>query len=65
MKIIGMEKPKRCWDCHFYDDEGDYPHCIATQTYKGYTFNARTHVMENCPIEDKNKETDNLSEVEE
>ena len=52
MKITGIEKPKRCWDCHFYDDEGDYPHCIATQTYKGYIFNGRIQVMENCPIEE-------------
>ena len=56
MKITGIEKPKRCWDCRFYDDEGDYPHCIATSTYQGYIFNGRMQVMENCPIEESEGE---------
>ena len=50
--IKSMEMPKRCWDCAFFDDDGDYPYCIANQKSSGYNFPPRVKRMSTCPLED-------------
>jgi len=48
--IKNMEMPKRCLDCRFCDDNGDYPLCIITETQKGYTFIEKDIRMDDCPL---------------
>ena len=48
--IPNMEMPKRCLDCRFCDDNGDYPLCIITETQKGYTFIEKDIRMDDCPL---------------
>ena len=59
--ITGIIPPECCADCRFFDDSGDYPSCIALNIARGYNFDYRHKVMEDCPITtEKSNETDDI-----
>lgn len=58
---IDIKMPKSCGDCHFIDDNGDYPYCLVLQQNRGYTFDVNMKRFPNCPL----KEVDNSQYEEE
>ena len=54
--VIDQEMPECCDKCWALDDMGDYPYCLISHTSKGYTFNIREKRMENCPMNEFERE---------
>lgn len=54
--IIDQEMPECCDQCWALDDHGDYPYCLISQTSKGYTFRTREKRMDNCPMNEFERE---------
>lgn len=50
MVIINIPMPLVCDDCPLFDDNGDYPTCIATKRSKGYNFKSLEKRMDDCPL---------------
>ena len=48
--IKGMEMPKDCDNCRFYNDDFDYANCEATGSSRGYTWHPFGQRMPNCPL---------------
>ena len=48
--IKGMEMPNACDECWALDKGGDYPRCRITGETRGYYFNTRKTIMEECPL---------------
>jgi len=48
--IRDMKKPDCCYGCWALDDDGDYPRCRITDECRGFTFNTRERVMDECPL---------------
>ena len=63
MVQIDMPMPHVCDECEFYDDNGDYPHCIVTDTYRGYNFRGREKRMDDCPLKEVEPHILSLDEV--
>ena len=48
--IKGMEMPKVCDDCRFYNRSHNYPLCMVTGDQRGYRFDGLSSRMESCPL---------------
>lgn len=48
--IKGFEMPESCDACRFYDDNYDYPTCIATGHSCGYNWSPFNQRMPDCPL---------------
>lgn len=48
--IRDMKKPDCCYGCWALNDDGDYPRCRITDECRGFTFNTRERVMDECPL---------------
>lgn len=48
--IKGMEMPKDCNNCKFFNDNYDYPTCSVTDHSRGYNWNPRGQRMPDCPL---------------
>ena len=50
MVLIDMDMPECCYDCPFYDDNGDYPTCSVNGHSRGYKFKVLEKRMSDCPL---------------
>ena len=48
--INGMEMPKDCDSCPFFDDDADYPICTITMHSRGYNWSPIGQIMSDCPL---------------
>lgn len=48
--ILVIDMPSCCYECFALEDNGDYPMCRITQEQRGYSFRAREHRMDKCPL---------------
>ena len=48
--ILVIDMPSCCYRCFAFDDNYDYPVCLATGETRGYTFRSREQRMDKCPL---------------
>ena len=49
--LQGMEMPRFCYECRFFDDSGDYPSCYALNGFsRGYNFPVGEKRFPECPL---------------